>query len=145
VLYVGINDNCEVIGVDASDGEQRDALVERAQGILLTVRPSLRADILFAVEERTPVLAIRVLPQDEPVFYYDHRPYIRDGRRSRPATPDEVKERVWAHPGSEHKRRLEELEFRRAETLQQITQRHADQSAERSRMTDAALFRQTNR
>ena len=103
------------------------------------------ADILFAVENDTPVLAIRIPPQDEPVFYYDYRPYIRDGRRSRPATPDEVKERVWAHPSSEFKRRMEDLKIKQAETLQQMGQQFADQSAERNRMADEAMYRRMDR
>jgi ATP-dependent DNA helicase RecG len=117
VLYIGINDNGDLVGIDASDGEDRDAAVERAQGIISTIRPQLRADILFAVENGKPVLAIRIPRQDEPVFYYDHRPYIRDHRRSRPATPDEVKERVWAHPSSEGKKREEEIQVKALERM----------------------------
>lgn len=144
VLYIGINDNGELEGIDAADGDGRDAAVERAQGIVSTIRPSLRADILFAVENDTPVLAVNIPAQDEPVFYYDHRPYIRDARRSRPATPDEVKERIWAHPSSESKRRSEDLEIKQAETLQQMGQQFAEQSAERNRMADEAMYRRLN-
>ena len=50
-LFVGINDNGDLVGVDAANGDARDDLVERAQGIINTVRPSLRAEILFAVED----------------------------------------------------------------------------------------------
>ena len=78
------------------------------------------------------------------VSYYDFRPYIRDDRRSRPATPDEVKERVWAHPSSEHKRRMEEIKAKQAETLQQMGEDFARQSAERSRMADEALLGRRN-
>ena len=152
VLYVGINDNGDLVGVEASDGDSRDKLVQRAQGTRSTIQPNLRADILFAVENNTPVLAIRIPPQDEPVFYYDHRPYIRDGRTSRPATPDEVKERVWAHPSSEHKRRVEELKIKQAEllikpaeTLQQLHQQAADQAAELDQIANEALARHLKR
>lgn len=117
IVYIGINDNGELIGVDAPDGDRRDALMERARGIIATVRPNLRADILFAVEDGHTVLAIHIPCQGEPVFYYDYRPYIRDGRRSRPATPDEVKERVWAHPSAEFRREAERI---RLQQLQQI-------------------------
>ena len=60
---------------------------------------------------------------------------------SRPATPDEVKECVWAHPSSDFKRRMEDLKVKQAETLQQMGQRFADQSAERNRMADEAMLR----
>ena len=94
ILYIGINDNGDLVGIDAQDGDSRDELFERAQGIISTLRPDLRAEILFAIENDKTVLAINIPPQDEPVFYCQSRPYIRDGRRSRPATPDEVKELV---------------------------------------------------
>jgi ATP-dependent DNA helicase RecG len=141
VLYIGINDNGDLVGIDAADGDTRDLAVERAQGVLSAVRPSLRANILLAAENGLPVLAIQVPPQDEPVFYYDHRPYIRDGRRSRPATPDEVKDRVWAHPSSEFRKRMEEIRIKEEETVQQTRQRFAERSADRSRMADEAMYR----
>jgi hypothetical protein len=58
--------------------------------------------------------------QSEPVYYYDHRPYIRDGSQSRPATPDEVKAKVWAHPSSEQKKRMEDLKYEQARTAAEL-------------------------
>ena len=140
ILYIGINDNGDLVSIDAQDGDGRDDLFERAQGIISTLRPDLRADILFAVENDKTVLAIRIPSQDEPVFYCQYRPYIRDGRRSRPATPDEVKDRVWAHPSSDFKRRMEELTIQQAEAFQQTSQQRADQSAEHDRMFRESLY-----
>lgn len=125
VLFIGINDNGDLVGIDALDGDSRDAIVERAQGTISTIRPNLRADILFAVENDTPVLAIRIPAQNEPVFYYESRPYIRDGRRSRPSTPDEVKERVWAHPSSEFRREAERLKLEQMQDIVDSTRRHS--------------------
>jgi predicted HTH transcriptional regulator len=113
-VFIGINDNCDLIGVDASDGQKRDKLVERAQGIISTVRPQLKADILFAVEDEKVAIVIVIPKQDEPVFYYDFWPYIREGRRSRPANPDEVKKLIWSHPSAEHARRMEDLTYKMA-------------------------------
>lgn len=109
VLYVGINDNCELVGVEVPSGDSRDELVRRVQDIVSSVRPNLNSRILFAVENGFTVLAVCIPVQDEPVFYSDGRPYIKDLARSRPATPEEVKERVWAHPSSEHRRERERL------------------------------------
>ena len=117
VLYIGVNDNGDLVGIDAPNGDARDAIVERAQGTISTIRSNLRAEILFAVEDNKQVLAIRIPPQDEPVFYYEYRPYVRDGRRSRPATPDEVKERVWAHPSSEFRREAERLKLQQMQDI----------------------------
>lgn len=139
-LYIGISDNGDLVGIDAVDGDSRDDIVERVHGTISTIKPNLRADIKFAVENGVPVLVVEVPPQDEPIFYYDYRPYIRDGRRSRPANPEEVRERIWAHPSSEFKRRMEDVKARQAETLQQMGQRFAEQSAEQDRIAYEALY-----
>jgi hypothetical protein len=55
--------------------------------------------------------------QAEPVYYYDFRPYIRTGSVSRPADPDEVKQRVWVHPRAEFKRKAEELKLRQTQAF----------------------------
>jgi len=128
-LFIGVSDNGDLIGIAAADGDARDDLFERVHGVVDTIRPRLNADILFAVETATPVLAIRVPAQDEPVFYHDHRPYIRDGRRSRPATPEEVKERVWSHPSSECKREMEKVTLQQAQTIANMGRSFAEQSA----------------
>lgn len=116
-LFIGINDGGDLVGVEAPGGDARDDLVERAQGIVGTIRPSLHVNIAFAVESAFTVLAIVVPAQDEPVFYCDHRPYIRDGRRSRPASPDEVKESVWSHPSSEFRRQAERIQLQQLQDM----------------------------
>src|SRR4051812_13462080 len=58
-LFIGINDNCELVGIDAQDGETRDAFFERVQGMISTIRPQLQADVLFAVEGEKTALVIR--------------------------------------------------------------------------------------
>lgn len=131
-VFIGINDNGDLVGVNARDGDARDDLIERAQGVVNTIRPKLSVEILFSVENEIPVIIIRVPPQDEPVFYYEHRPYIRDGRRSRPATPDEVKAHVWGHPSAEHARALEKLKFCQvqAEAVSDLLRRQGEAMAE---------------
>ncbi len=132
-VFVGINNNGEIVGVDAPDADSRDDLVERAQGIVSQVRPVLRVEIVLAIRAGNTVLVLRVPRQSEPVFYYDHRPYIRDGRRSRPATPDEVKERVWSHPSSEHKLEEERIHRERMQTQVDYDRRFAENTSEMDR------------
>jgi hypothetical protein len=73
---------------------------------------------------------------------------LRDGRTSRRATPDEVKDRVWAHPSSDHRRKLEELkqeQLKRAADLSHEKalkhQAHLDQISEDGRRQRDAMFR----
>jgi hypothetical protein len=63
------------------------------------------------------------------VFYYEGRPYIRIGRKSRPATPEEVKARILAHPTAEHHKRMEDLKYEMAKNA-------VEQSAKRTAAWD---------
>ena len=83
-----------------------------AQNSITPVRPSAKTSILLGVVGESLVVCIDVASkQPEPVYYHDHRPMIRDLRQSRPATPDEVKDRIWSHPSSEAKRNYEDLKL----------------------------------
>lgn len=116
-VYLGINDNGELVGLDASDGEARDDIALRVQGIVQSIKPALRVEILFAVDNDKTILVVRIPQQEEPVYYYEDRPYIRDGRMSRPATPQEVKDRILSHPSDEFKREEERIEIQRKRAL----------------------------
>lgn len=119
-IFIGIDDNGELRGINAESGEERDDFIERAHSIARNVRPVPNLEFHFALEAGETVLVIDIPKQPEPVYYYDSRPYIRDKRRARAAEPDEVIELVWAHPSSEHKKELERLQL---QTLQDLRDR----------------------
>lgn len=120
-ILLGVSDDGSLVGLRLTTGDERDAYIERVQGIVNIVQPPIDVDIEFAVHDSKTALVIDVLAQDHPVSYVAHRPYIRDGRRSRPARPHEVVERVSSHPSSDARRERErqDLEARGA-TLQAI-------------------------
>ncbi|MEM8944504.1 MAG: ATP-binding protein [Planctomycetota bacterium] len=129
-LFVGINDNCQVIGIDAPNGDDRDKQIRDMRGIVNTVKPELSCRVGFATCEKRTVLFVEVAEQSEPLFYYQGKPYVRVETESRPATPDEVKECVWSHPSAEFNRAEEELklEEKRLE-LQQLKRHHENMNA----------------
>jgi len=132
-LFVGIDDDGKLNGIPLADVKARDQLAHRLDGIARSVRPSVKFDIAFAVVELQVVACVTVdKQQDDPVFYSNQKPYVRDGRTSRPAEPEEVQEQVWAHPSSEHKRNLERLQF---ESLE----RHSRDMAEQSRRSSEQM------
>lgn len=118
LILIGVANDGSLVGFDANDTEAHDRLIQRARGIINSVKPTVKAQPLLGFENNKAILAIEIDAQDEPVFYYDYRPYIRDGRESRPATPDEVKELVWKHPSSEFKRAVEQQQIRQMEDIQ---------------------------
>jgi len=110
-IFLGINDNGDLCGLNVNTGDERDDIAERVHSIARTVKPVPKIDYQFAVESQKAVLVIDISGQEHPVYYYDSRPYVRDKRRARPAEPDEVVKLVWAHPSSEHRRETERLEL----------------------------------
>lgn len=136
IILIGVDDDGNVVGLNEAD---RDGLYHRAQGIVRQVRPAVKHDISFAYDGGF-ILTVYVRDdQTEPVFYYEHRPYIRDGRTSRPATPEEVKERVWAHGSSEHKRRMEDLKYKMVKSAADQSDRRTD-AWDKLSLESAAMF-----
>ena len=132
-LFIGIDDEGHLCGMPIEDVKWRDQLAHRLDGIGRSVKPAVKFAVTFAVLEGEVVACMTVeREQDHPVFYSNQKPYIRDGRTSRPAEPKEVQEAVWGHPSSEHKRNLERLQF---ESLK----RHSDQMAEQSRKSSEQM------
>jgi hypothetical protein len=117
LILIGVDDDGTLVGLEATTAEAVDRLKLRAQGIVRTVKPGVKAGMVAASEDGKTVLCIQIGRQAEPVYYYDFRPYKRDGSQSRPAEPDEVKQHVWAHPSAEFKRRAEELKLRQDEAF----------------------------
>lgn len=109
-VLIGVSDEGSAVGLPLNDGGKRDEYFEQVQGIVDTIRPAVDAELNYAVLQSLTILVISIDKQSHPVFYVEQKPYIRDGRRSRAARPEEVVNCVWAHPSSEHKRELERLE-----------------------------------
>lgn len=139
VILFGVRDDGSICGI-ANTLQDRDELESRVQGAANAVRPAVHFKTVFAwaVSEACPVLVLEINDkQDEPVFYSKHIPYIRDGRSSRPAEPDEVKALVWSHPSSEAKREHEK-------TIQRILesgQKNHEEFLRTNRELDAAYIR----
>lgn len=132
-ILIGIADDGSLSGLPAEDGTVRDKLIQRAQGVVRTVRPDVKASYPLAIEQGKTVLCIQIPKQDEPVYYHDGRPYIRDDRCSRRATPEEVKQMVWMHPSSEHKRFQEQIERLQLQQIVDQSRRSAEQMADQDR------------
>jgi predicted HTH transcriptional regulator len=135
-ILLGVADNGELVGLAADDGSAREKLRQRAQGIVRTIRPNVKAECLFALEAEKTILCILIPQQDEPVFYYEGRPYIRDGSSSRPATPEEVKDHVWKHPSSAYKLRMEEVRLQQTQAFIEQNRLAAQRCDEQSRLAN---------
>jgi predicted HTH transcriptional regulator len=136
-MLLGVADNGDLKGLPTEDGSARDAHVRRAQGIVSQVRPPVKAGYRLAEENGCFVLCIEVdAAQAHPIFYSEHRPYVRDGSISRPASPDEVQQIVWKHGSSEYHREAEGIRLRAMQDAVERTRKEHDQIQEQARLAD---------
>ncbi len=97
-IFLGVSDAPAVIGlVGLGDAKSRTDFRERVEGIARTVQPAVSPLIDYVDYGGATLCLARVPDGAEPVYYYDHRPYIRIGSQSRPATPAEVKDLIRNH------------------------------------------------
>ena len=106
LILIGVRNDGTVAGFNEAD---LDGLYHQAQSIIEQVRPAVEHRISVCYDEGNILVICIHQDQKEPVFYYDDRAYIRVGRTSRRATPEEVKSKVWEHPSSAQRLRDEEL------------------------------------
>ena len=118
LILIGVRDDGSVTGLIEAD---RDKHYHRAQAIASQVQPRVDCRVSLCFDEGFIVVICVHDKQSEPVYYYEQRAYIRDGRASRPATPDEVKNAVWSHSSSEHKRKMEELKYQMAKNAVELS------------------------
>lgn len=100
LILLGLNNAGGLVGLDCGDPETRDSYLNRIQGIASgTVKPSVTPKVGFAFEAGHTVVFVRVHKGAQPVYYCSGRPYVRHLTESRPATPEEVIQRVLAWKG----------------------------------------------
>ena len=100
-IFLGVSDASAVIGlVGLGDAKSRTDFRERVEGIARTVQPAVSPRIDYLDYGGATLCLARVPNGTEPVYYYDHRPYVRIGSQSRPALPAEVKDLILGLNGS---------------------------------------------
>jgi hypothetical protein len=90
-VYIGISDDGTVKGIGGSHQTWQEKLFERAVG---RIKPKVNWKSYPFVDPNTGLSLIRIdVLEGEPIYYVKGKPYIRDGTKSRPAEPEEVKAR----------------------------------------------------
>jgi predicted HTH transcriptional regulator len=117
LILIGVRNDGKVVGLDEVDA---DRLYHRAQSIAESVEPPVAHRVSQCYDDGVILVVCVDRDQADAVYYYEGRPYIRVGRSSRPATPDEVKARFAAHPSAEHKKRMEDLAYEQAKSAAEL-------------------------
>jgi hypothetical protein len=91
-IYLGVDDNGGVIGVDEKQLVSFDKFQQRIAGIATeAIKPALTVAVeTYQVGSKT-LIQIRVPKGSEPAYYVNNVPYIRVLTTSRPATPQDIK------------------------------------------------------
>ncbi len=118
LILIGVRNDGKVAGLDEAEV---DRLYHRAQSIAESVEPPVAHRVSQCYDDGIILVVCIHSDQAKPVYYYEGRPYIRVGRSSRPATPDEVEARFAAHPSAEHKKRMEDLKYEQAKSAAELS------------------------
>lgn len=91
-ILLGVEDNGTVIGLDnAITDSERKRYIKTVEGICSgTVKPGITTSIYFLEIEKKDILVISVPKGNDPIYYVDHKPFIRRHTESRPADPNDV-------------------------------------------------------
>jgi hypothetical protein len=90
-VYIGISDDGTLKGIRGLHQTRQEKLLERAVG---RIKPKVNWKSHPFVDPTTGLSLIRIdVFEGEPIYYVQGKPYIRDGTKSRPAEPEEVKAR----------------------------------------------------
>lgn len=94
-IYIGIEDNGTIVGIEGKEQDWSEKLIERAVG---SVKPRVNWSCTLFEDAGTKLHVLRIdVAAVEPIYYFKGKPYLRDGTSSRPAEPEEVKERFRQH------------------------------------------------
>jgi hypothetical protein len=98
LILLGVRDDGSVVGIpNADQAVERDGLSQRIAGICKAIEPPVRPRLRWAMVHNVVVLGVDVPAGREPIYYVDHRPYLRHETTCRPAKPSEVYDAVKAH------------------------------------------------
>jgi len=90
-VYIGISDDGIVKGISGSHQTWHEKLFERAAG---RIKPKVHWVSYPFIDPGTGLSLIRIdVLKGEPIYYVQRKPYIREGTKSQPAEPEEVKAR----------------------------------------------------
>ena len=111
LVLLGVTDGRKIIGVPGSETVKgAKALKERVEGICaLSIDPPVEVTMEVVAIRSHHIVVIKVPNSSKEVHFANEKPYIRCSSISRPATSQEVKDRILM---ADVLKRLEELEGR---------------------------------
>lgn len=90
-IFLGIDDRCDVVGVDCGSPAQKDHALQRVCEITTqSIKPAISVSADFVAYGGKVVMRIFVPRGDQPLYFLDHEIYIREQTSSMRSTPEQV-------------------------------------------------------
>jgi Putative DNA-binding domain len=95
-IFLGIADNCEVVGVDCDTPSKKDHELKRIREITTqSIKPAVSVKVDFLTYHGKVVIRVFVPRGDQPLFFLNREIYVREQTSSMKTTPEQV-ERILA-------------------------------------------------
>lgn len=90
-IFLGVNNNAEVVGIDCDTAKKKDEELLRIRNITTqAIKPAISVHVDFIVHQGKTVLRIFVPRGEQPLYFLNHEIYVREQTASMKATPEQV-------------------------------------------------------
>ena len=90
-IFLGVNNNAEVVGIDCDTALKKDEELQRIRNMTTQViKPAISVQVDFIVHQGKTVVRIFVPRGDQPLYFLNHEIYVREQTSSMNATPEQV-------------------------------------------------------
>ena len=90
-IFLGVNDNAKIVGIDCDTAKKKDEELQRIRNITTqSIKPGISVRVDFIVEQEKTVLRIFVPRGEQPLYFLNHEIYVREQTASMKATPEQV-------------------------------------------------------
>ena len=90
-IFLGVNNQAEVVGIDCDTPQKKDDELLRIRNITTQgIRPAISVRADFVAYQAKTVLRIFVPRGEQPLYFLNHEIYVREQTSSMKATPEQV-------------------------------------------------------
>jgi ATP-dependent DNA helicase RecG len=90
-IFLGVNNNAEVVGIDCDTAQKKDEELQRIRNIITqAIKPTISVQVDFIVHQGKTVVRIFVPRGDQPLYFLNHEIFVREQTSSMNATPEQV-------------------------------------------------------
>lgn len=90
-IFLGVNNNVEVVGIDCDTAPKKDEELLRIRNITTQkIKPAISVHVDFIVHQGKTVARIFVSRGEQPLYFLDHEIYVREQTASMKAAPEQV-------------------------------------------------------